>query len=102
VGSAAEKRTAETFYAEALLRFYDAWGHANITRLSPDARAPEKVSEEHFILGEPTECVERIRAYAALGVEGIACLMNFGNPAVDLVEQSMRRFGERVLPHVAT
>jgi alkanesulfonate monooxygenase SsuD/methylene tetrahydromethanopterin reductase-like flavin-dependent oxidoreductase (luciferase family) len=101
VRSGAEKRAAQTFYGGALLAFYDAWGHANVTRLSADARTPETVSEQHFIVGEPAECIERIRAYAALGVSHIACLMNFGNPDLAFVERSMRLFGEQVLPHVA-
>jgi alkanesulfonate monooxygenase SsuD/methylene tetrahydromethanopterin reductase-like flavin-dependent oxidoreductase (luciferase family) len=100
VPNAAEKRVAQEFYSKVLLAFYDAWGHANITHLSPEARAVERVSAQHFIIGEPAECVEQIRAYAALGIGHIACLMNFGNPDPALVERSMRLFGERVLPHV--
>jgi alkanesulfonate monooxygenase SsuD/methylene tetrahydromethanopterin reductase-like flavin-dependent oxidoreductase (luciferase family) len=87
-------------YGKTLLAFYDAWGHTNITQLSAEARAPERVSEQHFIIGEPAECIEQIHAYAALGVGHIACLMNFGNPDLAFVEQSLRLFGEQVLPHV--
>jgi probable F420-dependent oxidoreductase len=101
VGSAGEKRAAQQLYGKALLAFYNAWGHENVTSLPPDARTPERVSEEHFILGEPAECIEQIQAYAALGIDHIACLMNFGNPDLALVERSMRLFGERVLPDVA-
>jgi probable F420-dependent oxidoreductase len=101
VGSAAEKRAAQESYGKALLAFYDAWGHANITHLSTDARTPERVSAQHFIIGEPAECIEQINAYARLGIAHIACLMNFGNPDLAFVERSMRLFGERVLPDVA-
>jgi alkanesulfonate monooxygenase SsuD/methylene tetrahydromethanopterin reductase-like flavin-dependent oxidoreductase (luciferase family) len=101
VRSAAEKRAAQEAYGRALLAFYDAWGHANITHLSADARTPERVSAQHFIIGEPVECIEQINAYAALGIDHIACLMNFGNPDLAFVERSMRLFGENVLPHVA-
>jgi probable F420-dependent oxidoreductase len=100
VRSAAEKRAAQAMYGKTLLAFYDAWGHTNITQLSAEARAPERVSEQHFIIGEPAECIEQIHAYAALGVGHIACLMNFGNPDLAFVEQSLRLFGEQVLPHV--
>jgi len=44
------------------------------------------------------ECVERLGRYQALGIGHIACLMNFGGPPLDLVERSMRLFGERVMP----
>jgi probable F420-dependent oxidoreductase len=99
VRSAAEKRAAQESYSKTLLAFYDAWGHSNITGLAEDARLPEKVSEQHFIIGEPADCIEQIHAYAALGISHIACLMNFGNPDLAFVEQSMRLFGERVLPN---
>jgi probable F420-dependent oxidoreductase len=100
VRSASEKRAAQEAYSKVLLAYYDAWGHANVTHLSGEARTPERVSEQHFVIGEPEECIDQIQAYAALGIEHIACLMNFGNPDLGFVEQSMRLFGERVLPHV--
>ena len=97
-----EKTRAEAFYSRALLSLYDAWGHDNIARLSAAERTPEEVSRQHFIIGEPSECIERIQEYAAMGIRHIACLMNFGDPDLDLVDGSMRLFGERVIPHFAT
>lgn len=99
VESRARKREAEAFFGRALLRLYESWGHENITGLPTGERDPETLSREHFVIGEPAECVERIAAYAELGIEHIACLMNFGGPDLEVVERSMRLFGERVLPH---
>jgi probable F420-dependent oxidoreductase len=96
-----EKTAAVQQYASALLALYDAWGHGNVTGLSAEARTPERISRTHLIVGEPSECIERIGEYAEIGVGHIACLMNFGNPPLDLVERSLRLFGERVIPHFA-
>jgi probable F420-dependent oxidoreductase len=101
VQSRQEKREAEQFYSQALLSLYIAWGHENVTILSPAERAPEEVSRKHFIIGEASECIEQIEAYAKLGIGHIACLMNFGDPDLEFVERSMRLFGERVIPHFA-
>ena len=46
----------------------------------------------------PAECIERVHEYAELGVDEIACLMNFGNPDLEAVERSMGLFAERVAP----
>jgi len=101
VQSAREKREAEQFYSNALLSLYSAWGHENVTVLSDSQRAPEEVDRMHFIIGEASECIERIDEYAGMGIGHIACLMNFGNPDLELVERSIRLFGERVIPHFA-
>jgi probable F420-dependent oxidoreductase len=96
-----EKIDAERRYARALLALYDAWGHDNVTHLPAEERTTERIARTHLIVGEPTECVERIQEYSELGIGHIACLMNFGNPPLDLVERSMRLFGERVIPRLA-
>jgi probable F420-dependent oxidoreductase len=96
-----EKAAAEKHYTAALLALYDAWGHDNVTRLSPEARTAEHIGRSHLIIGEPSECVERMREYAEIGIGHIACLMNFGNPELEIVEQSMRLFGEHVIPQFA-
>jgi probable F420-dependent oxidoreductase len=96
-----EKAAAEQQYSGALLALYDAWGHDNVTKLSPEGRTPERVARTHLIIGEPAECIERIHEYAEIGIGHIACLMNFGTPALELVERSLRLFGEQVIPHFA-
>jgi len=96
-----EKTDAEEHYTRALLALYDAWGHDNVTHLSAEERTREHIARTHLIVGEPTECIERIHEYAGLGIGHIACLMNFGNPPLDLVERSMRLFGGRVIPGFA-
>lgn len=100
---AANRRTKEQA-AEALARqflgFYQSWGHQTITSLEPRARSAEEVAAEHFIVGEASECVEKIQAYASLGVEHICCFTKFGNTDLVTAETSLRRFGEQVMPRI--
>lgn len=98
VQSGREKREAEQFYTKALLSLYSTWGHENVTTLSTAERATEEVNRQHFIIGEASECIEQVEEYTKLGIGHIACLMNFGDPDLELVERSMRLFGERVIP----
>ena len=96
------KAGAVEFFSQRFLRLYDAWGHQNVTALGDAARSSADVDAEHFIIGEPAECIDRIARYAGLGVREIACLMNFGGPESASVERSMRLFAERVMPVVAS
>lgn len=98
VESRAARADAARFFSERYLSFYDRWGHPRITGLDTPARMHEITAREHFILGEASECVERLHEYAEAGVQEIACLMNFGKPELDIVERSMRLFAEKVVP----
>ncbi|MGI9329197.1 MAG: LLM class flavin-dependent oxidoreductase [Gammaproteobacteria bacterium] len=98
VENARQKAEAENFYANALLAFYGSWGHANIAHLTDEERQVENLAQANCIIGEVGECVERIKAYADLGIGHIACLPNFGAPPTAMLERSIRLFGERVIP----
>ena len=98
VSSRAERDRAVAWFAKTFLSFYDRWGHADIAKLDSEQRAFEETARQHFIIGEPSECVEQVRRYEALGVRHVACLMNFGKPDPDVVDSSLRLFGERVMP----
>jgi len=99
VPGASEKRMAERLFGERFLTAYGQWQHESVTGLSTDARSFEQLSRDRFIIGEPTECIERIEAYAELGIGHIACLMNFGAPDLELVDRSMRLFAGTIIPH---
>ena len=98
VDSAVNKRNAEAIYARALLGLYDSWGHENVTGLEKTERELRVLCDDHFIIGEVAECIEKIQHYEALGIGHIACLMNFGGPDLELVDRSMRLLGEQVMP----
>jgi alkanesulfonate monooxygenase SsuD/methylene tetrahydromethanopterin reductase-like flavin-dependent oxidoreductase (luciferase family) len=97
-GSRAERDEAIRLFAERFLGFYDRWGHDDVRRLGAAGRDLAETARQHFIIGEAAECVERIQMYEAMGIGHIACLMNFGKPPLDLVDASLRRFGQAVLP----
>ena len=99
VENAAQKAEPEAFFAGAWLTLYDGWGHANVTALGAAEREIATLSQRHFVIGEPAECIEKIEAYAELGVGHVACLMNFGGAPPELAMRSIRLFGERVIPH---
>ena len=98
VESRSKRDDAIAWFGKSFLSFYDRWGHADIAKLESEERAYQQTAREHFIIGEPDECIEQIRRYQALGIGHLACLMNFGKPDPAIVESSMRLFGERVLP----
>jgi len=100
VADRAAKEHALGFFRQRFLALYDSWGHQNVTGLEGDARMTATLGADHFVIGEPAECVELIERYRALGIAEIACLMNFGSPDLDLVERSMRLFAEQVMPRV--
>ncbi|MGF1472875.1 MAG: LLM class flavin-dependent oxidoreductase [Rubrobacteraceae bacterium] len=97
-GSRAERDEAVRYFAKRFLSTYDRWGHDDVRNLDSEERAFEQTARQHFIIGEASECEEQILRYEELGAGHLACLMNFGGPALDLVDSSLRRFGEEVLP----
>ncbi|MEM7434751.1 MAG: LLM class flavin-dependent oxidoreductase [Myxococcota bacterium] len=101
VDSRSKRDQAVAWFSDRFLSFYDRWGHDDIAKLGSKERAFEETARAHFIIGEPSECVEQIERYRALGIGHLACLMNFGKPDTPVVESSMRLFGERVLPAFA-
>lgn len=92
-----QKRDAQAFYARALLALYDSWGHTAITGLDARARSVEHISEANLIVGEASECLEKVQRYAQLGVRHIACLTNFGKPPLDVMDRSIRLLGKHLI-----
>ena len=92
---------ARATLTRAFLAMYDRWGHRNVTGLDAGQRSDAVVAAEHFVVGEPSECVEAIERYAELGIGEIVCAMGLGNPDLATIEASVRLLGERVLPRFA-
>lgn len=101
VDSRAKREEAVSWFASNFLSYYGRWGHADIAKLDSQERALEETARQHFIIGEPAECIEQIEHYENLGIGQLACLMNFGKPDREVVEGSMRLFSERVMPAFA-
>ena len=99
VETASQKAEAEDFFSKALLALYDSWGHANITSMGGAERREEVVDETHLIVGEPSECLERVARYREMGVDELACLMNFGAPPTEWATRSIHLLATKVLPN---
>jgi len=101
VANKQQKAQALKFFGDIFMAAYDHWGHDNVTALGSADRGYDDLNRELFIIGEPSECIEQIGAYEALGIEHIACLMNFGGADLEFADRSLRLFGEKVLPAFA-
>lgn len=54
------------------------------------------------VVGDPVRCRETIARYAHAGVDEIILVMQMGTVPSELVLRSIKTFGEKVLPHVAS
>ena len=59
----------------------------------------DHVTEHRSIIGTPEQCVEKIKALQAQGVDYFGCNFAFGGMPRDKVKATMRLFGEEVMPH---
>jgi alkanesulfonate monooxygenase SsuD/methylene tetrahydromethanopterin reductase-like flavin-dependent oxidoreductase (luciferase family) len=67
---------------------------------------PEEVYEvldavESVVIGDPDRCREKMERYAALGIQRLMCLMQFGALPNERVLESMRLTGEAIAPALA-
>lgn len=62
----------------------------------------ETLTADHFIIGDPDQCVAQLQRYAAeLGINYIVCRMNLAGLAHAKVLTSMRLFAREVMPRFA-
>ncbi len=70
--------------------------------LDPNRPVPAGESLEHsFILGTPSQVAEQVAEMRDIGVRNLMLKFNTGEMDTRQVQQSMRLFGERVLPQFA-
>lgn len=55
-----------------------------------------------ILVGDPAHCVDRLRTYHEAGIDHVLCLMQLYDMPHDKITQSIRLFGEHVIPHFAT
>jgi hypothetical protein len=60
------------------------------------------VNRQHFIIGEPSECIEQIEGYAKIRYRSHRSSHELRDPDLEFVERSMRLFGEQAIPRFAT
>ena len=79
---------------------YFGWGQSAILPDAPeDLSSFESIARDRFIIGSPEDVLERcIEAQAQLGTTHMILRFNFPGMPQELVLQSVRLFGEQVLP----
>jgi alkanesulfonate monooxygenase SsuD/methylene tetrahydromethanopterin reductase-like flavin-dependent oxidoreductase (luciferase family) len=57
--------------------------------------------DEHdmVVLGDPSTCIDKLERYAEIGADRVLCLMQVNDLDHDAVMDSIRLFGEHVIPH---
>jgi len=61
----------------------------------------ERLMEVQLFAGQPDEIVERMRPFAALGIDQLMCWMAFGHMPDEQTRGSIERFAEHVAPRLA-
>ena len=59
-------------------------------------------AEDMVIVGDPDKCVRKLEKYQAAGIDRVLCLMQAGRIPHDAVMNSIRLFGQHVIPHFAS
>jgi alkanesulfonate monooxygenase SsuD/methylene tetrahydromethanopterin reductase-like flavin-dependent oxidoreductase (luciferase family) len=57
-------------------------------------------AQDMIIVGGPEKCLEKVRRYEAAGVDHLLCLMQAGRLRHEDILESIRLFGERIIPRV--
>jgi alkanesulfonate monooxygenase SsuD/methylene tetrahydromethanopterin reductase-like flavin-dependent oxidoreductase (luciferase family) len=67
----------------------------------PGEPTPEQVREQgtSFCIGTPTDCIRFLERYEALGIDEVFLLCAIGPAQHQEVLQTIRLFGEQVIPH---
>ena len=67
----------------------------------PGEPTPQQVREEgaKFCVGTPAECIRFLEMYEALGIEEVFLLCAIGPAQHQEVLNTIRLFGEQVIPH---
>ncbi|MGH8921554.1 MAG: LLM class flavin-dependent oxidoreductase, partial [Acidimicrobiales bacterium] len=53
-------------------------------------------AQDSLIVGSPETCLEKLRAYAALGIDRMMCLQQIGGIAHQKVTRSIQLIGELI------
>jgi len=78
-----------------------AWyGRDYFTEVETDAAEIDKmVANAEVCIGDPQRCIEVIKHWEEIGVDQIMCLMQAGRIPHEKVMESIRLFGEHIIPH---
>ena len=51
------------------------------------------------VIGDPEHCKQKLRRYEEMGANSVMCQMQIGNIPHPAVMESIRLFGEHIIPH---
>lgn len=99
-----------TYFTEALLHYYGPKRHLGPLSLNNDFLAPEYVedfrrirntprSQLSSVIGDPLAARESVQRFADVGVDEMLLVMQAGTTPHEIVMESIRTFGEEVIPH---
>ena len=101
------------FFMEALQRYYLAGDRpTGLLAIERDFLAPSELASAMAnrngpgapvatIVGDPKSAIETIERFVDIGVDELILVMQMGTVPHALVMESIRTFGEKVLPHFA-
>ncbi len=55
--------------------------------------------QDSIVVGDPDKCIRKLERYRDLGLDRVLCLMQVGDISHQKVLQSLRLFGQYVIPH---
>ncbi|HLV20952.1 MAG TPA: LLM class flavin-dependent oxidoreductase [Polyangiaceae bacterium] len=101
------------FFSEALNRYYlgggrplgrlpiarDFWSDSELEAARRVRNTPQ--DQLNVLCGDPSFARDYVQRFVELGVDELICVMQMGTVPHELVLQSIRTFGEKVLPHFA-
>lgn len=83
-------------YLLQMYEWYARWGQTYMDEHEVEVDYEEL--EEKFVLGSPEACVSQLREYEDLGVDQVYLRCQFPGQPQDTTLETLRRFGEEVMP----
>ena len=94
--SVEEARKTIEPYLLNLYQLYARWGQTYMDEHEVEVDYDELA--EKFVIGSPTDCVDKLRTYEDLGVDHILIRCQFPGQPQDPTLRCLERFGEEVIP----
>jgi len=104
---------AVTWWYRTVAEFTLQWEFPNITQEERDAQFPllQQTLEgeipvdafhdaDMFVVGDPEQCLEKMKRYADLGVDQMVCRVEYGHLSHESIMKNIELLGKEVLPEL--